>query len=111
MVPVHMKKNRPGTLLRILLEPSLRDRALETVFQETTTLGIRVIPLQRHELRREVLEVRTPLGLCRVKKAFLPGGGARVLPEYEDCKRIASELHKPLREVYNEMVMFCMKNR
>ncbi len=104
VVPVQMKKNRPGILLRVLFEPVLRTKVFDTIFRETTTLGVRVMPVRRSELQREIVEVKVPDGTCRVKVGYVPGGSLRVAPEYEDCKRIAGACGKPLRVIYDEVV-------
>lgn len=103
LVPIQMKKNRPGTLLRVLLEPALEPRVLELLFRETTTLGVRVQEVKRVELVREIKEIGTHYGLCRVKSVILPGGERQILPEYEECKRIAEVHGLPLRKVYEEI--------
>jgi len=108
-IPVHMKKNRPGILLRALFEPFLKEKVLQEVFQETTTLGVRVCPVQRFELEREILHIETPHGPCRVKVARLAEGQVRAVPEYEDCKRIAAASGKPLLKVYEDILWLSQK--
>jgi hypothetical protein len=104
LVPVQMKKNRPGVLLRVLVEPALERAAAEIVFSETTTLGIRVFEVRRIELEREEKVVSTVFGPCKFKRAVLPNGGERLIPEYEECRRIAEETGIPLPDVYRHMV-------
>ena len=58
------------------------------------------------ELTRSVAEVETPLGMIRVKTAILPTGEERRVPEYEDVKRIAQSLGRPLVEVMDEVRSF-----
>ncbi len=103
LVPMQMKKNRPGILLRILCDPSLQAPVAEVLFRETTSLGIRIQEVERIELPREVKVLETPHGPCRVKEARLPGGAVRFTPEYDDCKRIAKAGRLPLRQVYEEI--------
>ncbi len=105
-IPVHMKKNRPGILLRILFDPFLKEKVLQMVFQETTTLGVRIAPVERYELEREVLRIETPHGPCRVKVARISQGQIRAIPEYEDCRRIAVASGKPLLEVYEDIRLY-----
>jgi pyridinium-3,5-bisthiocarboxylic acid mononucleotide nickel chelatase len=103
LIPVQMKKNRPGVLLRILTEPQNRPTLLECVFAETTTLGVRVQELERVALVRETATVATPYGPMRVKRARLPGGEVHSTPEYEDCKRAAQTCGLPLRTIYAQV--------
>ncbi len=104
-VPIQMKKNRPGVLVRVLLEPSLQSQAIEIIFRETTSLGVRVQEVERIELPREIVEVATPYGPCRVKRVKAPGGEERGVPEYEDCRRIALERQLPIGKVYEEVLL------
>ncbi len=104
LISMQMKKNRPGVLLRILLEPHQRDPILACLFAETTTLGARFQEVERITLPREAATVVTPFGPMRIKRAHLPGGEVRALPEYDDCRRVAREHGLPLRQIY-ELVL------
>jgi pyridinium-3,5-bisthiocarboxylic acid mononucleotide nickel chelatase len=102
LVPVQMKKNRPAVILRVLLEPAFQSAVTELIFKETTSLGVRVQEVERVELPREIGEVVTQYGACRVKWVSTPWGERRATPEYEDCRRIALEHGVPIRKVYEE---------
>ena len=104
LVPVQMKKNRPGVLLRALVEPSMETAAAEIILSETTTLGIRVLEVRRIELPREEKMVSTVFGQCKVKRSLLPNGSERLIPEYEECRRIAEETGTPLPDVYRRII-------
>ena len=99
LLPIQMKKNRPGTQVQVLYPPALRDAMLELLFSETTTLGVRYHTLERAVLPREATTVNTPWGEVRGKVAQL-GGSARFTPEYEACRTIARKAGVPLQEVY-----------
>ncbi len=89
-VAVGMKKNRPGTLIRVLCKPADRDRLVEAVFRHTTTLGLREAETSRHVLRRRIDEADTAVGPVRVKRS--EGYGVeRTKIEFEDLARIARE--------------------
>ncbi len=103
IVPVQMKKNRPGVLLRVLIDPALEDTAAELLFNETTTLGIRVLDVRRIEVPREGKTIATEFGPCRVKRVQLPNGTERLIPEYEECRRIAGETGVPIPDVYRKI--------
>jgi hypothetical protein len=96
--PLLMKKNRPGTLLRVIVEEKDADGLSEVILRESTTLGVRSYPVSRRKLPREISEVETKYGRVRVKVS----GELRFQPEYEDCKRIALEKGVPIQEVYQE---------
>ncbi|MEK6756532.1 MAG: nickel pincer cofactor biosynthesis protein LarC [Bacteroidota bacterium] len=99
LIPILMKKGRPGVLLSTLAERSKLDAVLEVLFRETTTLGVRVQSIERRKLERTQKQVTTSLGTVRVK-FVLHDGRERFVPEFEECKRIATEKGMPLVDVY-----------
>lgn len=101
LTPIIMKKNRPGTILSVLCPLSLAHRLEQIIFLETTTLGIRRIPVTRNCLQRELRSVHTPWGQVQVKAAVCDGRILRVAPEFEDCSRLARQHQVPLQEVIN----------
>lgn len=102
ITPVHMKKNRPGTMLSVLIQPDKLDEVLSTLFAETTSLGVRIQSIERRKLAREIVSVKTRFGKIRVKVGRVGGAAKNIAPEYEDCKRIATEQGVPLKNVYDE---------
>jgi uncharacterized protein (TIGR00299 family) protein len=97
--PVQMKKNRPGLLLSILCPPERSDALAQLLFEQTTTIGVRIYEARRKVLERELVTVETPYGAVKVKVARREGKVLNVAPEYDDCQRIASERSVPLKEV------------
>ena len=102
VVPVQMKKNRPGTLLTVLCKPEDASKLTQLIFTETTTLGVRRRDEMRQILVRRWENVRTPWGEVRIKIASMNGTVTNYAPEYEDCRRIAAEHHVPLKTVIQE---------
>jgi uncharacterized protein (TIGR00299 family) protein len=100
VIPIQMKKNRPGIMLTVLCDESKVPEMEEILFRETTTLGIRRYPVSRHKLKRKATAVETPLGLIQGKLGWIDGRPPQFSPEYEDCARVAAERGVPLREVY-----------
>ena len=98
--PVHMKKNRPAVLIQVIGKPHHKDLLTEILFRESTTLGVRFHYSQRSILERTLVEVAGPWGNMQVKKVRAPDGSFRLLPEYEDCRKIAQEKRVPIREIY-----------
>ncbi len=99
--PVHMKKNRPGTVLTIISPPGRAEELLGIVFRETTTLGVRMQEMPRRCLERALYPVETPFGVVRVKVARQGDQVLNVAPEYEDCKRAALQHGVALQAVYD----------
>ena len=102
MTPIFMKKNRPGTLLSVLISPDTLDEMLSIIFAETTSLGTRIHRLDRKKLPREILTVDTTFGCVRVKVSRVGQEIKNISPEYEDCKEIAATQGIPLRNVYED---------
>ena len=100
--PIQMKKNRPGTLLRVIAEPSRREKLAEIIFRETSTIGLRYYPVQRVILKRSAARVKTRFGPVKVKIIEEPDGTKRATPEYEDLRRIAQAKKIPLKVLYDE---------
>ena len=98
--PIQMKKNRPAVMLSALVTVDMESQAVTLVLKETTTLGVRVRPAERYEAEREVVNVETSLGAVPVKVKRLMGANVAVSPEYEACRRIASERDMPLQDVH-----------
>jgi len=102
--PVHMKKNRPGTVLTVLARPEHEAHLRGLLFRESSTLGVRTRHEKRYALPRRHEAVVTPWGEVRMKVAHLNGAISQYAPEYEDCRRIAVEHHVPLKTVMQEAI-------
>jgi pyridinium-3,5-bisthiocarboxylic acid mononucleotide nickel chelatase len=96
---IHMKKNRPGLLVSILCSPERSDDLAELLFEQTTTIGVRIYEARRQVLEREHVSVETPYGQVRIKVARRNGKVMNAAPEYDDCQRLAEEKSIPLKQV------------
>jgi uncharacterized protein (TIGR00299 family) protein len=94
LAPVQMKKNRPGVLLSVIAAPERQEELAQLVFAETTTLGLRLYQAERRVQERRFVAVETGYGTVRVK--VTDSGFA---PEFEDCRKLAGETGKPLKQV------------
>jgi pyridinium-3,5-bisthiocarboxylic acid mononucleotide nickel chelatase len=94
-----MKKNRPGVLLSILCRPQEREKFLQMLFAETTTIGARSYEVRRRALTRETVRVQTQFGEIDVKVAQGHNGSVKVMPEFEQCRSAALKANVPLREI------------
>ena len=104
LVPVQMKKGRPGVQLTVLCKPEDEDRLTRSIFQESTTLGLRRSLVQRSLADRQIIKVDTAFGELRVKVATYRGRRVNVAPEYEDCLAASVAFNTPLKEVYSAAV-------
>jgi pyridinium-3,5-bisthiocarboxylic acid mononucleotide nickel chelatase len=93
--PLQMKKNRPGSLLRVIAKPEDQERLAQIIFAETSTLGLRIYAAERRVESRSMIEVETPYGRVRGKVS----AQGVFAPEYEDCKAIAVRTATPLQHV------------
>ena len=109
--PVHMKKNRPGTLMTVLARIEDADALTKIIFAETTTLGVRRRSEHRQALARKWQTVSTRFGEVRIKIASLNGSVTNYAPEYEDCRRIAAEQRVPLKSVMQEAVQEYLRSQ
>ncbi|HUY13622.1 MAG TPA: nickel pincer cofactor biosynthesis protein LarC [Terriglobia bacterium] len=96
---VQMKKNRLGLHISILCLPERAEALAALVFEQTTTIGLRIHEARRKTLAREWATVETPHGAVRMKVASCNGRVMNVAPEYEDCRRLAEEKAVPLKQV------------
>lgn len=97
--PVYMKKNRPAWELSVLCAPEETAAMEAIIFRETTTIGIRELPVRRAVLPRRELTVATPCGEAQVKCCTI-GDTVRYYPEYESVKTLAQAAGRPFSEVW-----------
>lgn len=98
--PIQMKKNRPAVMLSVIVSADMESDAVELIMRETSTLGVRVRPLERIEAGREVMRIDTSLGSAAVKLKRINDAVVSAAPEYDDARRIALERRLPLQQVY-----------
>ena len=104
LAPIQMKKNRPGTLLRVIAESPDREKLAKVIFQETSTIGLRHYPVGRIILKRESQKIKTRYGDVNVKIVEQPDGRKSVMPEYDDLKRIAAAKKLPIKLIHDEVM-------
>jgi pyridinium-3,5-bisthiocarboxylic acid mononucleotide nickel chelatase len=102
LVPMQMKKNRPGTLVTVICALDRIGEFSDFLMRETTTIGLRWRIDNRVKAHRSIKEVPTAYGPIKVKVAEVNGSIINVTPEYEDCKRLALEKKVPLKEIMEQ---------
>ncbi|NQX68902.1 DUF111 family protein [Paenibacillus alba] len=105
VVPIIMKRGRPGIMLNVLVEERLLSAVEGVIFSETTTLGIRYMHASCHRLARDFKQVQTQWGLLTVKVGYHQGKLVQYAPEFKECEHIAKEYQVPLKVVYEEVRM------
>ena len=104
LIPVVMKKGRPGLQLTVLGDHHHLAVLERLIFEETGTLGMRITEADRHILPRARGVLATNFGPLHVKCSRLPGESRwRVRPEYEACRAAALQHEVPLADVYAEV--------
>jgi len=98
LVPIVMKKGRPGILLSAMVEKKNMHAAIDTIYRQTSTIGLRVQTIGRLKLPRRSVDVQTSLGPVRAK-AVIRDGREALSAEYEECRRIALERKMSILEV------------
>ena len=101
--PIYMKKNRPAQMLSVLVDAEHREQCIKIIFEETTTIGLRVIEISRRvEAVRKMAKVETSFGEVQCKVSAYDGKIVSITPEYEDCRRLAEKNSVPLKAVWQE---------
>lgn len=105
LAPVTMKKGRPGTVLSVLAPREQVEAVLAVLFSDTTALGVRTQDVQRRVLPRRFASVQVQGGDVRIKVADHQPGRSKAAPEYDDCKRIAEQSGRPVKDILEEAML------
>jgi uncharacterized protein (TIGR00299 family) protein len=100
LLPVTMKKGRPGTRIEVLCRPSEVKALEELLLVESSTIGVRRRAVTRRALAREVISVTVLGHTISAKLATLPNGGHRAKPEFVDVERVALATGRPLQDIF-----------
>jgi len=104
IIPIFTKKNRPGQILRVIVDRGDVERLSRILIEETGSLGVRRYNCERRILARESVPVEVVIGdvkrTVEVKVARDSKGEiVQIKPEYDDAERVSDETKKPLREI------------
>lgn len=106
-IPVFMKKNRPAYQLNVICSEEQLSKMEQMIFEETTTIGIRRIRMERTILPREMKTCSTSLGEAKVKECILPDGTRRRYPEYDSAAELAGKNGIAMMEAYRRIQREC----
>lgn len=99
--PIVMKKGRPAFTLRVLTSSASMDAVLRTIYRETTTFGLRIAGVGKHELERRWSTARVAGYDVRVKIGTFNGEDVTRSVEYEDAAKVAHITGMALKDVYD----------
>lgn len=94
---IHMKKQRPGFKLTVLLPDARQDAVLDALFEHSSAIGARTRSVQKWMLPRQSYRVDTTLGTVGVKVTTLIDGSRRHKIEHDDVLACATDERGYLR--------------
>ena len=104
ITPIIMKKNRQGSLLKVISKKENRETILDAIFKETGSLGIRIAPnihrgIAEREFEKKTFNINGKDYDVTFKIGYVNGEVISKRPEYEDLKRIAQDSGLALRDI------------
>ena len=104
VTPIIMKKNRQGSLLKVISKREVREHIIDVMFKEIGTLGIRIAPnthrgIAKREFVKKEIEVANETFEVTFKIGYFNNQIISKRPEFEDIKKIAEKTNLPLKEV------------
>jgi pyridinium-3,5-bisthiocarboxylic acid mononucleotide nickel chelatase len=100
--PIFMKKNRPATKLSVIARQEDELIISNLLLRETSTLGVRVKPVRRHEAERQMRTIETRYGQVPLKLKILDGEILQASPEFDVCVLLADHAGVPVAQVLQE---------
>ncbi|MBU1105801.1 MAG: nickel pincer cofactor biosynthesis protein LarC [Candidatus Riflebacteria bacterium] len=91
LIPLLMKKGRPGNQLQVITEPQNAGQIEALIFSLLPTLGVRHTLVERSLLPRETTKLESSLGTVLAKKICYPDGSTRTSIEYDELIRLARQ--------------------
>ena len=104
LTPIVMKRGRPAHMLSVLARPEDLDTLRQLVLSETSTIGLREVPVRRWALARSWVPVSVSGQEVRVKVAHRAGRIVHATPEFRDVEAAAAALAVPVRQTLEAAV-------
>jgi pyridinium-3,5-bisthiocarboxylic acid mononucleotide nickel chelatase len=99
LTPILMKKGRPAHTLTALVTADGAAAVRSEFFRQTSTIGLREIPVGKTSLERSIRTVHVGAEEIRVKLAVHEGRVVNAQPEYDDVARAAAASGRPIVDV------------
>lgn len=106
-----MKKGRPAIKLTVLAKINDTEKLCKIIFDETTTIGVRINQATKKMLDREIKTIKTGYGDVKIKISKLGNETKNVIPEYEDCAKVAKDKKIPLKRVYEDVKLISRNSK
>lgn len=103
LTPTIMKRHRPGIILTVLAQEDQVGELVQTIFRETTSIGVRKQIIDRVTLARSMKTIRLPQGKVRVKTVQI-GNTLKHRPEFQDCQAISQKTGIPVQDVIDAVI-------
>jgi uncharacterized protein (TIGR00299 family) protein len=100
LLPVSMKKGRPGTRIEVLSRPATAAALEDRLLTESSSIGVRRSRLERRALARDRRRVEVLGHEVNLKVVTLPGGRRRTKPEFDDVQRVAQATGRLAADIF-----------
>lgn len=91
LTPIVMKKGRLAQSVTVLCRAENRDMLAKLLMSESSSIGVRIKPIWKQMLEREIRIVKTSFGDVSIKIVTLPDGGQRWKVEHDDILSISRD--------------------
>lgn len=100
--PIFMKKNRPAYKLSVLCDYDKMEEVEDIIFSNTTSIGIRKIPVERTILDREMITI--PYDNLNLKyKKVSHKESTYVYPEYQSAIELSRKEGLSIKKAFNKL--------
>ena len=89
--PIMMKKQRPAQRITALCDDEYLKSVSDTLLNQSTSIGLRILPFAKRVLPRMLRRVATRIGEVAVKVTTAPSGQQRFKVEHDDIVQLAAE--------------------
>ena len=100
--PIYMKKNRPAYKLSVLADSDKMEEVEDIIFSNTTSIGLRKIPVERTILDREAINISYDDLNLKYKKVRHKGD-TYVYPEYDSAIDLSQKEGLPIKKAFDKL--------
>lgn len=100
--PIFMKKNRPAYKLSVLADSDKMEEVEDIIFSNTTSIGIRKIPVERTILDREAINISYDDLNLKYKKVSHKES-TYVYPEYQSAIELSRKEGLSIKKAFNKL--------